>query len=91
MLGACADPVAKVAKWSARKGFPYPFLSDEDHGTLAKWGVWTLKSFMGRRFMGVARATFLVGADRRILRAWPKVAPIGHAREVLAALKERSE
>ncbi len=91
MLGACADPVAKLAKWSAKKGFPYPFLSDEDHGTLAKWGVWTLKSFMGRRFMGVARATFLVGADGRILRAWPKASLIGHAREVLAALKERSE
>jgi hypothetical protein len=42
---------------------------------------------MGRRFMGVVRATFLVGADGRILGAWPKVNPIGHAKEVLAALR----
>lgn len=88
MLGASADPVAKLAKWSAKKGFPYRFLGDEEHATLEWWGVWREKSFMGRRFMGVVRATFLVGADGRVLRAWPKVNPIGHAKEVLAALRE---
>ena len=90
VLGACADPVAKLAKWSAKKEFPYPFLTDEEHGTLTRWGVWTQKSFMGRRFMGVVRATFLVGADGRIVRAWPRVSPIGHAREVLEAVRELS-
>jgi len=87
VLGASADPPARIAKWAAKKGFPFPFLSDEDHGTLERWGVWTLKSFMGRRFMGVVRATFLVGADGRIARAWPKVTPIGHAKEVLEAVR----
>jgi peroxiredoxin Q/BCP len=46
-----------------------------------------MKSFMGKRFEGVVRSTFLVGPDGRVARAWPKVSPIGHAREVLAALK----
>ena len=82
-----ADPPAKLAKWSAKKEFPYPLLGDEDHGTLEAWGVWGMKSFLGRKFLGVSRATFLVGADGRIARAWPKVSPPGHARDVLAALK----
>lgn len=87
VLGASADPVAKLAKWGEKKGFPYRFLSDEEHGTLERWGVWRRKSFMGKKFMGVVRATFLVGADGRIARAWPKVNPLGHAREVLEALR----
>jgi peroxiredoxin Q/BCP len=49
--------------------------------------VWGTKSFMGRRFLGVTRATFLVGPDGRVARAWPKVSPLGHAKEVLAAVR----
>ena len=86
-----ADPAAKLAKWAAKKGFPYALLSDEGHGTLERWGVWAEKSFMGRRFLGVVRATFLVGPDGRVARAWPKVNPLGHAREVLAALRGPGE
>ena len=89
MLGVSADPVAKLAKWAAKKEFPYSLLSDEAHDTLERWGVWAEKSFMGRRFLGVVRATFLVGADGRVLRAWPKVNPIGHAKEVLATLPKK--
>jgi peroxiredoxin Q/BCP len=46
-----------------------------------------MKSFMGKRFEGVLRATFLVGPDGRIAKAWPKASPIGHARAVLDAAK----
>ena len=81
-----ADPPAKLAKWGAKKEFPYPLLGDESHAVLTAWGVWGEKSFLGRKFMGVARATFLVGADGRIAKAWPKVSPPGHAADVLAAL-----
>ena len=87
MLGVSADPPAKLARWAARKGIPYPLLGDEEHGTLSAWGAWGLKSFLGRKFQGVARATFLVGRDGRIARAWPKASPLGHARDVLSAVK----
>lgn len=85
-----ADPPAKLARWSKKKEYPYPFLGDEVHDTLTAWGVWGEKSFMGRKFMGVARATFLVGADGTIERVWPKVNPIGHAAAVLESLKSES-
>lgn len=91
MLGVSADPPAKLAKWAAKKEFPYPLIGDEDHGTLREWGTWAMKSFMGKRFEGVVRATFLVGPDGRIAKAWPKASPIGHARDVLAAVKALQE
>jgi peroxiredoxin Q/BCP len=87
VLGVSADPPKTLSRWAAKKGFPYPLLGDEDHGTLEAWGTWGMKSFMGRRFPGVFRATFLVGPDGRIAKAWPKASPIGHAKEVLAAVK----
>ena len=87
MLGVSADPIEKLAKWAKKRSFPYPLLGDESHAALERWGVWQEKSFMGKRFMGVVRATFLVGADGRIVRAWPKVNPLGHAKEVLEAVK----
>lgn len=87
MLGVSADPPDKLRKWAEKKEFPYPLLGDEKHSVLEAWGVWGEKSFMGRKFLGVMRATFLVGPTGRIARAWPKASPPGHAREVLAALR----
>lgn len=81
-----ADPAEKLAKWSAKKEVPFALLGDESHATLEAWGVWGEKSFLGRKFMGVARATFLVGSDGRIAKAWPKVSPPGHAGDVLKEL-----
>jgi peroxiredoxin Q/BCP len=49
--------------------------------------VWQEKSMYGRKFMGVVRATFLIGPDERVARVWPKVSVNGHAEEVLAAVK----
>ena len=54
---------------------------------LEAYGVWQEKSMYGRKFMGVVRATFLIGPDQRIAQIWPKVSVAGHAEEVLAAAK----
>jgi thioredoxin-dependent peroxiredoxin len=54
---------------------------------LEAYGVWGKKSLYGRMFMGITRSTFLIGADGRIARIWPKVKVDGHAAEVLAAAK----
>ena len=62
-------------------------MSDESHKMLEAYGVWGKKSMYGRTFLGVTRATFLIGADGRIARIWPKVKVDGHAAEVLAAAK----
>ncbi len=85
-----ADSPQKLAKWAAKKEFPYLLLGDEEHATLEAWGVWGEKKFMGRTFMGVSRSTFLVGPDGRIARAWARVNPIGHARDVLDAVRDNA-
>ncbi len=82
-----ADPPAKLARRAAKKGVPPPLLGAEGRAALRAWGAWAMKSFMGKRFEGVVRSTFLVGPDGRIARAWPRASPIGHARDVLAALE----
>jgi len=55
---------------------------------LEAYGVRREKSLYGRKFLGVVRATFLIGPDQRIARVWPKVTVAGHADAVLAAAKE---
>ncbi len=54
---------------------------------LEAYGVWQKKSLYGRKFWGIARTTFLIGPDQRIVQVWPKVSVAGHAEEVLAAAK----
>ena len=65
-----------------------PLARDEDGAISDAFGTWVQKSMYGRKYMGMERATFLIGADGRVLRAWRKVKVPGHAREVLSAARE---
>jgi thioredoxin-dependent peroxiredoxin len=87
ILGVSADPVKKLDRFRDKHDLSIPLASDESLKTLQAYGVWVEKSMYGRKFMGVARTTFLIGADGRIARVWPKVAVPGHAEEVLEAAK----
>jgi thioredoxin-dependent peroxiredoxin len=87
VLGVSADAVAAQDKFRDKHDLKVALLSDETHGMLEAYGVWGKKSMYGRTFMGITRATFLIGADGRIARIWPKVKVDGHAAEVLAAAK----
>jgi peroxiredoxin Q/BCP len=85
VLGVSADPVAAQDTFKAKHGLSIALASDETHRMLEAYGAWQKKSMYGRSFLGVARMTFLIGADGRIVRIWPKVRVQGHAEEVLAA------
>ena len=87
IIGVSADPVAAQDKFKAKHKLSITLGSDEKHRMLEAYGVWQEKSMYGRKFMGVVRATFLIGPDQRIAQIWPKVAVAGHAEEVLAAAK----
>ena len=65
---------------------PFTLLADEDKKIVEAYGVWGEKSFMGRKYIGTHRVTFLIGPDGKIKKIWPKVKPEEHAAEVLAAL-----
>jgi thioredoxin-dependent peroxiredoxin len=87
VLGVSADPVPAQDKFKAKHNLAIVLASDEKHRMLEAYGVWQEKSMYGRKFMGIARMTFLIDADQRIARIWPKVSVAGHAEEVLAAVE----
>jgi thioredoxin-dependent peroxiredoxin len=86
VLGVSADPVKSHDKFVKKFKLPFPLLADEDKRIVDAYGVWGEKTFMGRRYQGIHRVTFLIGGDGRIQKIWPKVKPEEHAAEVLAAL-----
>jgi peroxiredoxin Q/BCP len=81
------DPPKKLAKFRDKYGLKVRLASDEDGKVCEAFGTWIEKSLYGRKYMGIARATFLVDANGRIVRAWPAVKVKGHAAEVLEAAR----
>jgi thioredoxin-dependent peroxiredoxin len=88
VLGVSPDPVKSHVKFINKFELPFTLLADEDKAIANAYGVWGEKSFMGRKYMGNHRVTFLIDATGRIARIWPAVKPETHADEVLAALSE---
>lgn len=86
VLGVSPDPVKAHDKFVDKFKLPFPLLADVDKKIVEAYGVWGEKSFMGRKYMGVYRVTFLIGPDGRIKKIWPQVKPEEHAAEVLAEL-----
>jgi thioredoxin-dependent peroxiredoxin len=86
ILGVSPDPVKAHDKFVEKFKLPFPLLADEDKKIVNAYGVWGEKSFMGRKYLGTFRVTFLIGPDGRIKKIWPAVKPEEHAQEVLAAL-----
>ncbi len=87
IVGISKDKPAKLAKFRDKYGLSVTLASDEAGGVCEAFGTWIEKSMYGRSYMGIARATFLVGADGTILRVWPAVKVKGHAEEVLQAVR----
>jgi peroxiredoxin Q/BCP len=88
VLGVSRDPMTKHEKFIAKYELSVPLASDEDGRISDAFGTWVQKSMYGRKYMGMERATFLIGGDGRVLRAWRKVKVPDHAAEVLAAARE---
>jgi peroxiredoxin Q/BCP len=85
VIGVSRDPMKKHDKFIAKYDLAVPLVSDEDGKISDAFGTWVEKSMYGRKYMGMERATFLIGGDGRVLREWRKVKVSGHAAEVLAA------
>lgn len=86
VVGVSRDPVRKLARFRAKHDLSVVLASDEGGEVTEGWGVWVEKQLYGRKYMGVERATVVVGGDGRIARVWRKVSVKGHAAEVLAAV-----
>jgi peroxiredoxin Q/BCP len=85
-VGISPDGVTSQSKFKAKHNLPFTLLADVDHKGAEAYGVWVEKSMYGRKYMGIERSTFLIGADGKVRKIFRKVKPAGHAEEVLNAL-----
>jgi thioredoxin-dependent peroxiredoxin len=88
VLGVSADTPKAQLKFKEKYDLPYTLLADEKKEVVQKFGVLKEKNMYGRKVMGIARTTFLIGADGKIVHIFENVKPDGHAEEVLAQVKK---
>ena len=88
VVGVSRDPMERHEKFIGKYGLSVPLVSDEDGRISEAFGTWVEKSMYGRKYMGMERATYLIGGDGRVLKAWRKVKVPKHAEEVLKAARE---
>ena len=86
ILGVSTDDAKSHAKFTAKYALPFPLLVDSDGAVASRYGVYGLKKFMGKEYMGVTRSTFVIGADGTLEQVYLKVKPETHADTVLADL-----
>ncbi|HEX8560474.1 MAG TPA: thioredoxin-dependent thiol peroxidase [Pyrinomonadaceae bacterium] len=85
VIGVSTDDEKSHRRFADKHGLPFRLIADTDHAVADLFGVYGEKQFMGRRYMGVARKTFLIGEDGRVLKIFDKVKVDEHAGEVLKA------
>jgi thioredoxin-dependent peroxiredoxin len=85
VIGVSRDPMKRHEKFIGKYELAVPLASDEDGRISDAFGTWVEKSMYGRKYMGMERATYLIGADGKVLKAWRKVKVPKHAEEVLKA------
>jgi peroxiredoxin Q/BCP len=88
VIGISPDEVGEIDKFAGKYDLGFTLLADADHAVAEKYGAWVEKSMYGRKYMGVARATFIIDPKGKIAKVFPKVQPKKHDDLVLKALAE---
>ncbi|MBD2210296.1 thioredoxin-dependent thiol peroxidase [Nostoc linckia FACHB-104] len=88
ILGVSPDSSQSHCKFIAKHNLTITLLSDPEHELAEAYGIWQLKKFMGKEYMGVVRSTFLIAPDGKIAYTWPNVKVKAHAQQVLTKLQE---
>lgn len=88
VLGVSIDSAKRLAKFAERDGLNFTLLSDEDHAIADKYGVWGLKKFMGKEYMGINRMTFIIDKDGKLKHIIEKVNTKSHHEDVITYIKE---
>jgi peroxiredoxin Q/BCP len=87
VVGVSVLDSASKAKFAKKHALNFPLLADEDHAVAEKYGAWQEKSMYGKKYMGVARITYLIDPAGKVARRWDKVSVGTHAGEVMEAVK----
>lgn len=87
ILGVSPDAPGKLAKFEEKHQLNFDLLADEDHAIAEKYGVWALKQFMGKEFMGIVRTTFVIDKEGRLRHIIDKVNTKTHDQDLLKILR----
>ena len=88
VLGVSKDSAESHASFKKKYNLPFTLLSDESRKVIEKYGAWQERSLYGKKFMGTARITYIIGPKGKITKAYEKVTPASHALRLLKDLKE---
>ena len=83
IIGVSADSIKKQKNFFDKQKFNFDLLSDESHIMLESYGVWALKKFMGREYMGILRVTYIINELGIIEKVYDKVQTKTHAQDIL--------
>ena len=86
VLGVSVLDTASKARFARKHELNFPLLADPEHAVADRYGAWQKKSLYGRTYMGVARVTYLIGPDGKVVRRWDNVKVDRHAADVLQAV-----
>ena len=86
VVGVSPDKPAAQAKFKGKYDLPFTLLADEDKAAAQAYGVWKEKNMYGKKVMGIARTTFVIGPDGKIEKIYENVKAKGHAAQVLVDL-----
>ena len=89
IIGVSPDSAKSHCKFIDKHNLSIQLLTDPEHEVIEAYGAWRLKKFMGKEYMGVVRATFLIAPDGKIARVWDKVRVKAHVEKVLQELQEQ--
>ena len=83
ILGISPDDQESHRSFAEKHALPFPLLADPDHAVAEEYGVWKEKTNYGKTYMGIERATFVIGKDGKIAKIYPRVKVDLHAEKVL--------
>jgi thioredoxin-dependent peroxiredoxin len=86
VLGVSPDDEASHVKFKNKYELPFTLLADTDHSVAEEYGVWNEKSYLGKKYWGVNRSTFVIDPDGNVKKVMQNVKPATHVDDVLAAL-----
>jgi peroxiredoxin Q/BCP len=82
VFGVSPDPAKKHKKFAEKFNLQFPLLADTEKELIQACGLWNEKSFMGKKYMGTDRTTYILDENGTIIKIYEKVKPLGHAKEV---------
>ena len=88
VVGVSPDDEGSHVKFKNKYELPFTLLADTDHSVAEQYGVWGEKSYLGKKYKGISRSTFVIGADGNVKKVLRDVKAARHADEVLAALAD---